>query len=396
MKEPNQLIDDRVIPLSPVLALYLGYLPGIDDRDARDKSKPRPRRRETGITSSQRGINRALVLTQVNHRLKDSAPTDRRLFAREDTRWYARTYREWHTWDFPFMAYATMVKTFQDLVDAGYLLARLETEFVKPDDLIVDRRALLRVMGVYNGKCFSIDSEKLAQDMAGDDRVRAYYAVMFPNRTTPEDDPATSDQPDQTPLNSGLTSDQDDQTVRSGRSDPPDQVDQRVRSGRSGGSDHPDQRSSESESAGDQSLAESSAAEAAPPPTDSRTGAEENKKANPEPPTPAPAESIQPLYLQLSDQQKTAYMRLAAYHVDEREAIEFVQTCALDQITAWCDYVKRANAPDSKLTNVRNPGGYIRDMLRKGPRNYPSPAPKPEPDDGTRFLTGKYAGEINH
>jgi hypothetical protein len=390
MVKENQLTDDRVIPLSPALALFLGYLPGVDDRNQREK-KASTHRRDKGIMTSQRGVNRALVLTQLNHRLKDSAPTDRRLFSSEEARWYARSYREWHTWDFCFMTYATMVRTFQDLMAAGYVVARREVEFTQADERITDRRSLMRVMGVYNGKCFSIDYPKLEQAMLADERVQAYYRLMFPARTAPEDDEATSDRPDHTRDRGDHTRDRGDHTRDRGDHTPEigaitgrDRGDHTPEIGaitppRSGRSEIISSKSAVHQQ--DQAGPSSSSGPPGPEP-DSRKGDDPEPESS-----PAPGLGY-----------TKAYALLTRYGIEHTKADELAKTSTPDCVEAWIDYIWLPNA--ERKRTIENKVGYLIKMLTQvgawPPGHKRSAAEQAAPAPGRRFLNGPHRDEITH
>lgn len=373
MTKASPFIQDRAIPLYPGLAMFLDYLPGVDTAKRQRTSKKTGKTSE--VTMTTRGMVRALVLTQLDHRLQDN-PADRDLLVRDGARWYARSYESWHYWDFRhFMSFPTMKRAFQQLAAAGYILRRSQTDFITPDLALPDRKAILKVMHVYNGLAWGIDYERLEEAMANNAEVQAYYA----SQREPLRDEKGSDQPD--PTRPG--SDQPDPTPRislirqsgSGRSDPPDQPDPTggislIRDQQSL-DQTPDQRSAES----------SAAAEPAPPPDQIPGGS--NLTENRQPVTPP---------VELDEEQRTGYMKLAAYYIDPDDALDIVQRCKLSQIEAWMDYIRRANEPGSKLKPVERPSGYLVAML-KNPKNYPKPAPKPEPP-GQRFKSGPFANDI--
>ena len=383
MSRSSPFILDRAIPLYPGLACFLDFLPGVDPE------KPRSRKnKKTGkiseVSMTTRGMVRALVLTQLDHRLQDN-PADRDLLVRGGARWYARSYESWHWWDFKmFMSRPTMTRAFQDLAAAGYILRRNQTDFLNPDMPLAEQNAVKKVMHVYNGLAWGIDYQALEAAMASNPQVQAYYAERTSIMVF-----GTSDQPDQTRPGS----DQADQTPRISliaRSDQPDRTSLISLIARS---DQPDQRSAESYQTPDQIQTESSAAAEQP---ESRTGAEDSNKRATAPPDEPAGDAAQPLYLQLDNDQRMTYATLVSHHVDPKDAADIVQRCQPKQIDAWLDYVRRANMPGSNLPEVRNPGGYLVKMLEH-PDNYPRPEKK-KPTAEEKFLNGPLgsSSNINH
>jgi hypothetical protein len=385
MEKKSPFILDRAIPLYPSMALFLDYIPGVDDRSSRDKNKPsshrrrNPRTGELGaVRTTLQGVVRSLVLTQLDHRLNDN-PGDYSLLKLGGTNWYARSFEKWHEWDFPCFPFPRIKKAFQDLIEAGYILARSQVDFPMEGLEIADRKALLRVMRVYTGKAFGIDYAKLETDMAADERVAAYFE-RFPGRTKPVAEPVTPDQDDPTD-GSGRsdTPDRDDPTPRietirqsgSGRSDRADQDDPTERIEPIRDQQSPDQQSL------DQSLSSAAAAEAAAPPDP------DSRRAD-------LPENLPPM-----DQvQQFSYMKLLSMNVDPAIASDYARNRSPIQIEAWIDYVVRANRPGSNIKPVSNPGGFLRSMLEH-PDNLPR-EPKSTPAAGERFLSGHLADEIKH
>ena len=272
MTRSSPFILDRAIPLYPGLASFLDYLPGVDKAARQRRSK------KTGkvspVTMTTRGMIRALVIVQLDHRLRDN-PADRDLLVRDGVIWYARSYASWHWWDFRmFMSQPTMTRAFQQLAAAGYIRMRKQTDFVTPDMPLTEAKVIQKVMHVYNGLAWSIDYEKLETAMAASPGIQEYYASREPLLASEGSDQADqtragSDQPDRTPAISLI------RQVRSGRSDLSDQPDQTglislIRDQQSL-DQTPDQNQTESSAA---------AADAAARPPDSVTGADENKRAN--------------------------------------------------------------------------------------------------------------------
>ena len=382
MSKSSPFILDRAIPLYPGLAMFLDFLPGVDPATSRKRTN-----KKTGKTSpvsmTTRGMIRALVLTQLDHRLRDN-PADRDLLIRDGMTWYARSYASWHYWDFRmFMSFPTMKRAFQDLAAAGYIRTRKQTDLVTGEIPLAERNAVKKIMHVYNGVAWSLDYEKLEADMASHAEVQAYYAdrerAALPESSDQADPTgATSDQPDPTPRISLI------RQVGSGRSDSRDQADP------TGGiSLIRDQQSLDQTPS--QPLSEFSAAAD----TDSQTGAEENKRAIAEVPATPPVKEKEPLYKNLTTAQVGTYGHLvSAFHVDPKDAADIAQRCDPEQIKAWEDYILRANTPGSGLKEVGNPGGYLVAMLKHA-SNYPRPVKGPA-QPGDRFLRGPMAGEIDH
>jgi hypothetical protein len=372
MSKSSPFIRDRSIPLYPGLACFLDFLPGIDPDTARRRTN-----KDTGkvsqVSMTTRGIIRSLVLTQLDHRLRDN-PADRDLLIRDGVAWYARSYESWHYWDFRmFMSQPTMKRAFQDLAAAGYILTRKQTDFITPDLPLNEANAIKKIMHVYNGLAWSIDYDRLEAAMADNPEVQAYYARMESRAAN------TSDQPDQTTS----TSDQPDQTPRIS-------LIRQVGSERGGGSDQPDPTSGISLIRHQQSLDQNQdqrSAEIPPPsaapPLEPASGMgddlTENRQALPA----------------LVDDQIISYARLTAIGVQTRRAQELARTRTFQQITAWLDYIRQCNAPGSTATRIKSPAGYVVEML-KNPENMPRNGDRPEPADGSRFLAGEYGDEINH
>jgi hypothetical protein len=136
--EFTPLLDSAFIPLYPSLVELLASLPGLD--------------KETdSVRTTGRGMLRALVMAQLQYRLSNGRK-DRRRVSFDNRTWYVRSYREWQFFDFPFVALPTVKRTFQELRQAGYVLAR-------PDIMPVNEAA---VRGVLNRLAYSIDYQRLA------------------------------------------------------------------------------------------------------------------------------------------------------------------------------------------------------------------------------------------
>jgi hypothetical protein len=398
MSARSPFIQDRAIPLYPGLALFLDYLPGVDDRLPRNKkakSISRQKRNKAGevigVKASYRGMQRALVLTQLDHVLRDSAPTDRRLFIRGTVTWYARSYREWHNMDFPFMPFSTMVKAFQDLIDGGYIMARSETAFVAPDAQIADRKALMRILGSYNGKAFSIDYPKLERAMTAHTGVQAYFADRFRARSEPPAPKEGSDQGDQTRDQGDQTRDQGDQTPAIRVIAIPDQGDQTPAIRVIAIPDQGDQTRSDVNQSLDQTRSESSSDQApAGLIEDSQTSDDRTEK---------------PFKLPLG--YTKSYGMLTRYGIGKKRAEQLALIASPDRIEAWMqDIDGRREAGTLEGTGT----GYLKTMLEQegawppghkrkeysqtDPEYYDEPN-MANPPSGKRFLSGKYAGEIN-
>lgn len=364
MTKSSPFIQDRAIPVYPALALFLDYLPGVDDHGSRDKSKARPRKYTHGrsgkpaeVGATLRGLQREIIMTQLDHRLMNS-PRDNYLVVDGDgVRWYACTYEEWRDIDLQFLPFYAIKKGFQDLIEAGYIKARPQTDFMQLADGRLDRKKLMRVTGVYNGKAFTIDYDKLEADMTASAKVQAYYARNQPRRTLLPA-PVSSDQGDP-------TSDQGDQTsVR----------ERRINAIRGVGSG----RSEEHEGTSDQGdptprirvIRES--AESLNQHLDSFDSAATTTSADQEPDRrPERGELTENRQApELSETQVIAFAKLTAHGLDIAVARDYALNREERQINAWLDFIRRANTPGSELKPVRNPGGFLRDMLSV-PGNYP-------------------------
>jgi len=361
MSKSSPFILDRAIPVFPSLALFLDYLPGIDDRNARDKKKPRQReyihgrsKKPVQIGVTMRGIQRQQILTQLDHRLIDS-PRDNHLVLADGVRWYACTYEEWSEADLQYLPPYAVKKAFQDLIEAGYIKARPQLDFMQLSDGRLDRKKLMRVTGVYKGLAFTIDYEKLETDMAASPKVQAYFASSQPRRTILPG-PVSSDRPD--PMSDQGDPDTGIRVIPrdgSGRSDVrEEQRDQgdptpRIRVIR-------DQQSPDQQSAVSDSAAATTSADQKPDQIPGEGDLTKNR---------------QPIVL--NEVQAITYAKLVASGLDTSIAKDYTLNREPAQIDAWLDYIRRTRLPNTELKPVKNPGGFLRDML-KNPQNYPRDA----------------------
>lgn len=363
----SPLVADRAVPLYPSLAIFLDHLPGVD----KTVRKGREGR-------SYKGMMRALVLTQLHHQLVDSRGDNPRLYIDPDgRRWYARTYAEWHGWDFPYLPAAAVTRLFQDLVKAGIIISKSDVDFLTRADEST-RKMLLRAFRIYNRKAFSIDYDALEARMAADLDVQDYYRTMFPRRSAAlglGDEEFTSDQGDQ-------TSDQGDPTVRSGRSDPLIRV---IRQSDQGDqTDHdqsldqnPDQKP-ESDSSSPNPLLNPPASETASPKGGDEAGDETAR--------PDPLDERIEAY-------EAAYQLLKAQGIHEVVATKLAAKVPPSLIQSWLD-IKLAALRSKREggLGVRSwPGFLIRVLEERQPPPEVEARPKTEGD-----WTGRAAGRINH
>lgn len=369
----------------PGLAGFLDFLPGVDSETSR-KRQDKDTGKISPVTMTTRGMIRALVLTQLDHRLFDN-PADRDLLVRDGVHWYARSYESWHWWDFRmFMSRPTMTRAFQDLAAAGYVMRRKQTDFVTSDMPLAEQNAVKKVMHVYNGLAWAIDYQKLEADMASNATTQAYFLTVGPKHVLSLSG-KSSDQADQTDAGS----DQPDQTPRISLIRQCDQPDQTSAISLIRLSDQADQRSAESIQTPDQIQTEPSAAADEP---DSRTGAEENKRTTVQPPAAPAGFTPDPLYMRLDNAQRITYSKLTTLHVDPAKAADIVQRCDPNQIEAWFEYIHRANAPGSGLVEVKNPGGFLIKVLAH-PDSWPRPEKKPA-TPAQKYLGGTLGSDIKH
>lgn len=364
MTKASPFIQDRAVPVYPSLAIFLDYLPGVDDHSSRDKSKIRQReyvhgrsKKPAKVGTTLRGLQREIILTQLDHRLIDSPRDNHLVIDDAGGRWYACTYEEWQEADLQFLPFYAIKKTFQDLIEAGYIKERPQTDFMQLSDGRLDRKKLMRVTGVYKGKCFTIDYEKLEADMTASVKVQAYYARNQPRRTL---------------LPAPNSSDQGDPMTDQG--DPSSMGEQRINAIRGDGSGRSEVREGMPDQ-GDPTprinvIRES--AESLNQQTDSLDSAASTTSADQEAdPTPGRGDLTENRQaLELDDGQVILFAKLTAHGLDIEIARDYALTRKQAQIDAWLDYIRRSRQPGSELKPVKNSGGFLRDML-KNPSNYP-------------------------
>ena len=104
----------------------------------------------------------------------------------------------------------------------------------------------------------------------------------------------------------------------------------------------------------------------------------------------------------LAAEHAAVMLALLAFSVKEKVAMDIAPRVTLHQVNLWVAYIK-------KRKNIARPSGYLVDMLGKNaypPRSKekslladvrgPQDLPPEGPEDGSRFITGQYADEIDH